>query len=121
MNIEKLRKYIFQCRLTGDTIVLGLSDTSGKERHEVRRLLFETGVIVLRVPDFFEKNPDEIHAKAAWTHTVEIVNCGEITLLPKGSKFSISRGAYKLLISGKEGQVADFIGNSVPRITKNMV
>lgn len=102
-KVEKLRKDIFQCRLNGTPIVLDMLTCTDAEKHDIRCLLWEAGVIKLVKEDFFDTPSNRnTNAKGVYTHGLVVRNeLGEADHHPAGHTFGISYGAYKLLISGE--------------------
>ena len=101
-KVEKLRKQIFQCRLNGTPIVLDMLTCTDAEKHEIRRLLWEVGIIKLAKEDFFDSFVNRTdHAKCVYTHDLVVRNeYGKSDFVPAGRTFGITYGAYKLLNSG---------------------
>lgn len=102
-KVEKLRKEIFQCRLNGTPIVLDMLTCTEAEKHEIRCLLWEAGIIKLVKEDFFDTPSNRnTNAKCVYTHGLVIRNeLGEADHLPAGRTLGVSYRAYKLLNPGK--------------------
>lgn len=96
------KKQIFQCLLSGDPIVFDRRNVSGKMVDDARLLFWETGVIRLVQPEFFEVNTSHkgMFAKAEWTHPIHIITYDENVIHPAGHRFSMSYNIYNWLISG---------------------
>lgn len=115
LDIEKLRKQIFQRRLTGETIELDLRTASGRERDAVRLLLWQTGILRLEKANFFQAHfqNQRDYAKAIYTHPLKVINNrydeDEVSILEKGHHIGMTYGAYKWLISHEDTQVIDFL------------
>ena len=101
-KVEKLRKEIFRCRLNGTPIILDMLTCTDAEKHEIRRLLWEVGIIKLVKPDFFDLAENrKISARAYYTHQLILRNeYAERDHIPVGMFTGITYGAYKLLNSG---------------------
>lgn len=103
-KVEKLRKQIFQCRLNGTPIVLDMLTCTDAEKHEIRRLLWEVGIIKLVKPDFFDLAENrKISARGVYTHDLVVRNeYAESDFVHAGQHTGITYGAYKSLNLGED-------------------
>ena len=102
-RVEELRKEIFQSRLNDKPIVLDFLTCMDAEKHELRCLLWEAGVIKLVKEDFFDSPVNRTTtAKAVYTHDLVVRNefC-KTEYIAKGRTLGVSYRAYKLLNFGK--------------------
>jgi hypothetical protein len=102
-RVEELRKEIFQCRLNGTPIVLDMLTCMDAEKHEIRCLLWEAGIIKLVKEDFFDSFVNRTdHAKCVYTHDLVVRNeYSKSDFIPAGRTLGVTYGAYKLLNPGK--------------------
>lgn len=103
-RVEELRKEIFRCRLNGTPIVLDMLTCMDAEKHEIRCLLWEVGVMKLVKEDFFDTPSNKnTHAKGVYTHALVVRNeLGKSDFVHIGKTFGISYRAYKLLNPDKD-------------------
>ena len=102
-RVEELRKEIFRCRLDGTPIILDMLTCTDAEQHEIRRLLWEVGIIKLVKPDFFDLEENrKLSARGVYTHALVVRNDYEpkSSYIPEGMHTGITYGAYKLLNCG---------------------
>ena len=103
-RIEELRKEIFRCRLNGTPIILDMLTCTDAEKHGIRRLLWDAGIIKLVKPDFFDlEHNRKISARGVYTHELVVRNeyDGKATYIQKGTHTGITYGAYKSLKLGQ--------------------
>jgi len=95
------KKQIFECRLTGKPIILDRRNVTGKMIDEARLLFWQTGVLRLIKPEFFEHNTSHrgLFAKAEYTHPITIIDHDGLVYQPEGHRFSMSYNVYNWLIS----------------------
>ena len=99
------RKEIFRCKLTGDPIVLDYFKASGEQKDHARLLLWQTEVMRMTVPTYFDHDVGNRRsaAEVECTHSILVRDHDypEGVLREAGSTFGISYGFYKWLISRK--------------------
>ena len=97
------RKEIFRCRLTGDPIVLDYTKVTGEQKDHARVLLWQTEVMRMVDPEFFNRCAENQKSVAQVTCTHPILvkdyDYPKGQLRDYGQTLGITYGFYKWLIS----------------------